>query len=99
MKDDPIAVCPECAAPVIRLLYPVGIVFKGSGWYINDSRKADPADSSAKAAESKDGDAKTAEAPAGNGKETGGKEASGSKDSGDGADKKPAAAPSPAPTT
>lgn len=39
MKDNPISTCPECASPVKRLLYPVGVVFKGSGWYINDSRK------------------------------------------------------------
>src|SRR5882724_7053467 len=39
MKDNPIADCPECEGAVKRLLYPVGIVFKGSGWYINDSRK------------------------------------------------------------
>lgn len=44
MKDDPISTCPECGGVVKRLLYPVGIVFKGSGWYINDSRKPDPAD-------------------------------------------------------
>ena len=41
MKDDPISLCPECSGPVKRLLYPVGVVFKGSGWYINDSRKPD----------------------------------------------------------
>ena len=52
MKDDPIAVCPQCTGKVKRLLYPVGIVFKGSGWYINDSRapekseKSDSADKS-----------------------------------------------------
>ena len=45
MKDDPIEICPECGSKVIRLLYPVGIVFKGSGWYINDSRKPDTSDS------------------------------------------------------
>ena len=32
-------ICPECGSPVKRLMYPVGIVFKGSGWYVNDSRK------------------------------------------------------------
>lgn len=42
MKDAPIAICPECSGSVKRLLYPVGIVFKGSGWYINDSRKPEP---------------------------------------------------------
>ena len=38
MKDDPIALCTQCSGKVKRLLYPVGIVFKGTGWYINDSR-------------------------------------------------------------
>ncbi len=44
MKDDPISTCPECSGAVKRLLYPVGVVFKGSGWYITDSRKADAKD-------------------------------------------------------
>lgn len=39
MSDAPIATCPECTGGVKRLFYPVGIVFKGSGWYVNDSRK------------------------------------------------------------
>src|SRR5256885_17203625 len=30
--------CPECGAPVTRVFYPVGIVFKGSGFYKTDSR-------------------------------------------------------------
>ena len=44
MKDDPIALCPECQGAVKRLLYPVGIVFKGSGWYVNDSRAPEKAE-------------------------------------------------------
>ncbi len=60
MKDDPIAVCPTCTGAVKRLLYPVGIVFKGSGWYINDSRKPDTSESATPAAsDSKNGDAKS----------------------------------------
>ena len=39
-SDDPIKDCPVCAAPVRRVIQPVGVVFKGSGWYINDSRKS-----------------------------------------------------------
>lgn len=63
MKDDPIKVCPTCGSPVKRLLYPVGIVFKGSGWYINDSRPPDKSESGAsdKASE-KSGDSKDASA-------------------------------------
>jgi putative FmdB family regulatory protein len=42
MKDAPISECPQCEGAVKRLLYAVGVVFKGSGWYINDSRKPEP---------------------------------------------------------
>lgn len=59
MKDDPISICPECTGPVKRLLYPVGVVFKGSGWYINDSRKPDPAEKAEKADKSEQSDKKT----------------------------------------
>lgn len=38
MVDDPIDTCPDCAGKVRRVIHPVGVVFKGSGWYINDSR-------------------------------------------------------------
>ncbi|HEU4328669.1 MAG TPA: FmdB family zinc ribbon protein [Roseiflexaceae bacterium] len=42
-KDDPIQTCPRCASAVRRVFQPVGIVFKGSGWYITDSRKSSSA--------------------------------------------------------
>lgn len=38
-SDQPLTECPECGSPVRKVFQPVGIVFKGSGWYINDSRK------------------------------------------------------------
>ena len=38
-KDDPLTECAECGGPVRRVIQPTGIVFKGSGWYITDSRK------------------------------------------------------------
>lgn len=37
-SDDPLTECPECGGTVRKVFHPVGIVFKGSGWYINDSR-------------------------------------------------------------
>jgi putative FmdB family regulatory protein len=40
-SDAPVQTCPECGGTVRRVLHPVGIVFKGSGWYITDSRKSD----------------------------------------------------------
>jgi putative FmdB family regulatory protein len=33
MSDEPLKVCPECGAEIHRVLYPAGIVFKGSGFY------------------------------------------------------------------
>jgi putative FmdB family regulatory protein len=43
---DPVSDCTECGAPVRRVLHPAGVIFKGSGWYITDSRKG-PSDSKA----------------------------------------------------
>ena len=42
-KDEPLRTCPSCASAVRRVFQPVGIVFKGSGWYITDSRKSSTA--------------------------------------------------------
>jgi len=49
-SDAPLTTCPECGQEVRRVFQPVGIVFKGSGWYINDSRGSDKSSGSEKAA-------------------------------------------------
>ena len=36
ISDPPLADCPECGGPVRKLLYPVGVIFKGSGFYSTD---------------------------------------------------------------
>src|SRR2546429_3064012 len=36
--EPPLTQCPECGAPVTRVFYPVGIIFKGGGFYKTDSR-------------------------------------------------------------
>ena len=38
-SDDPVRECPECGAEVRRVIHPAGVIFKGAGWYITDSRK------------------------------------------------------------
>ncbi len=38
IMDAPLEKCPECEGPVRRVLFPVGIVFKGSGFYCTDHR-------------------------------------------------------------
>ncbi|HEV2109083.1 MAG TPA: FmdB family zinc ribbon protein [Thermomicrobiales bacterium] len=48
-SDNPLTDCPACEGSVRRVIQPVGVVFKGSGWYINDSRKSsDPESKTAK---------------------------------------------------
>lgn len=37
--DDPLTDCPQCGATVRRVIYPSGVIFKGTGWYKTDSRK------------------------------------------------------------
>jgi len=37
--DEPLTVCPECNEPTLRKVFqPVGIVFKGKGFYATDNR-------------------------------------------------------------
>lgn len=48
-SDDPLKTCPECGAAIKRVIFPAGIVFKGDGWYITDSRKS--TDAKAKSAD------------------------------------------------
>ena len=38
--DDPLTECPACGGKLRKLFSPVGIVFKGSGFYRNDSRSS-----------------------------------------------------------
>lgn len=39
MSEDPVDTCPQCGAPVERLLSAgAGLLFKGSGFYITDYR-------------------------------------------------------------
>lgn len=50
--DDPLTRCPECNQKTLRKVYqPVGIVFKGSGFYATDNRSPSGATRSAKKSE------------------------------------------------
>ena len=53
-NDAPLDVCPTCGAKIHRVIQPVGVVFKGSGFYVTDSRgKQNLATSGAKKDEGK----------------------------------------------
>ncbi|MCX7026155.1 MAG: zinc ribbon domain-containing protein [Spirochaetes bacterium] len=49
MSDDPIRVCPACGGSVRRVIGGgMGVIFKGSGFYITDSKKTSAAASLSK---------------------------------------------------
>lgn len=48
ITEPPLTECPQCGGSVRRLLYPVGILFKGPGFHITDYRKSDKASSESK---------------------------------------------------
>lgn len=41
-SDDPLRECPDCGGAVHRVIQPVGVIFKGSGFYVTDSRSKSP---------------------------------------------------------
>ena len=64
-SDDPLKRCPECSKNTLRKVYlPVGVVFKGSGFYATDhrspsgqrskSKKSEETDSSSASSSDKD---------------------------------------------
>lgn len=56
-SDDALTVCPQCNGRLRKLFGKVGVVFKGSGFYRNDSR--DSSKSSSTASSSKSGESST----------------------------------------
>ena len=45
-SDDPLTECPRCSGPLRKVFNSVGIAFKGSGFYKNDSRSKSSSSSS-----------------------------------------------------
>ena len=39
ITEEPVKICPRCGGQVRRVVQPVGIIFKGSGFYITDNRQ------------------------------------------------------------
>lgn len=37
-SEDPLKQCPDCGGRVHRVIQPVGVIFKGSGFYVTDNR-------------------------------------------------------------
>ncbi len=59
MTEDGPSVCEVCGGQLRRVLYPTGIIFKGSGFYSTDSRSGNSASSTpAKPTDTATGDGK-----------------------------------------
>ncbi len=37
--EEPVAMCPECRGKARRVIHSIPVIFKGSGFYVTDSRK------------------------------------------------------------
>ncbi|HZD55200.1 MAG TPA: FmdB family zinc ribbon protein [Anaerolineales bacterium] len=58
--DPPLTRCPECSKKALRKVYtPVGIVFKGSGFYATDNRSPSGTSWSNGSSKSEKGESKT----------------------------------------
>jgi putative FmdB family regulatory protein len=67
MSDAPLKICSKCGGPLRKLLYPVGVQFKGSGFYSTDyknGRDAGKTESKTET-ESKSGDGSSSKEKAG----------------------------------
>ena len=68
--DEPQAMCPQCQGKARRVFHPAPIIYKGSGFYVTDSRNnsasgkgnGEAKSSGSKSSESKSGESKTSEA-------------------------------------
>jgi putative FmdB family regulatory protein len=69
-SDAPVSECPECGAAVRKVYGSVGVVFKGSGFYRTDSRKAATAAESSSSNGSSSGSKESAPAPSSSSKES-----------------------------
>jgi putative FmdB family regulatory protein len=81
ISDDALTECPECQGSLRKVFTPVGISFKGSGFYKNDARSSSRSGSSTSASsggsDSSSSDSGTGSASSGGGQSSGGGESSG----------------------
>ena len=91
--DAPVSECPECGAPVRKVYGSVGVVFKGSGFYRTDSRKAATASESASSSNGSSSEGSKSDGSKSEGSKSEGSKSSSSSKEGSSA---PAAKPAPA---
>ena len=85
-SDDPLTECPACTGPLRKVFNSVGIAFKGSGFYKNDSRSSSSSSSSSTAGSAAGGSSVSSD-----GGSTSSDSSTGSKAGGDSSSSTPAA--------
>jgi putative FmdB family regulatory protein len=91
-KDEPLKECPNCGGDLRKVFSPIGIAFKGSGFYKTDSRSASKGASKpaeAKGSESTSSDSKSSDSKSSESKSSESKSSESKKDTK--AEAKPAA--------
>src|ERR1700734_1617204 len=80
--DDPLTVCPACGGKLRKVFSPVGIVFKGSGFYRTDSRNGSSSDGPGKKDKDKESSgSKSSDSSSGSSKDSGSGSGSGASES------------------
>lgn len=92
--DAPLTICESCNGVLRKVYAPVGIVFKGSGFYKNDSRSTSKSASRTGESSTESGSGATKEGTSGTSGTSGGAESNGASK-----EPAPAASASPAPAT
>lgn len=82
-SDDPLTECPACTGPLRKVFNSVGIAFKGSGFYKNDSRSSSSSASSSTAGSSAGGSSGSSAGGSSDGGSTSSDTSTGSKAGGD----------------
>jgi len=65
--NDSVEACEECGGEVRRVFHPIGVIFKGSGFYATDAKKPSNKPSGAPEQDQKDDKAEDKPKPDGNG--------------------------------
>src|SRR5713226_6410532 len=76
--DPPLTTCAQCGGTLRKIIHPVGIVFKGSGWYVTDSRSSKASTNGPSSSSDSTKDSSTKESSS---KDSSAKESSGAKES------------------
>lgn len=77
-RDDPLTECPRCSGTLKKVFQPIGIAFKGTGFYRNDARSG----SSSSTSSSSSGSSGSSSSDSGTGSSSDSSSSSGSSDSG-----------------